>query len=190
MIYRFEHPPMRGACVDETNKKCYCNGSTFTLVEYGRKSGIIPIAAFLTLLKPNLVKNMWNSFILTLVEPAVIQRIGKMKEALDIAARVEDEISLEDGSYLAMSVQGTNDSSYLRGKGFGFPIQMSFRHLTGSEAAKTQKRLCGASMSIWKRDDEFCLVMLADTNRPEDNIECDYENALRLIVERLKKTLS
>lgn len=156
------------------------------MVEYGRKSGIILITAFRTLLN---LKNMWNSFRLTLTEPAVIQRVGKMQEVLGIAVKVEDEISFKDNSYLAMSAQPTTDSSYLRGDNFGYPIQMSFRRLTESEAAKTQKVLRSARISIWKKDCGLCLVRLADTNRPEDNVECTYEEAIKLIVERLKKTL-
>jgi hypothetical protein len=98
------------------------------LVEYGRKPAIIRIAAFLTLLK---LYFMWNSFRLILVEPAMIQRAGKLQEALEIATKVEDQISFNDGSYLEMSVQETTSSAHVRLNGFYFPILISVTRLTG-----------------------------------------------------------
>ncbi len=130
---------------------------------------------------------MYNSFKLTLVQPAIMQRLGKLASAIEIATSVEDAISFEDGSYLVMSIQETRDSSYARLKGFYFPILITVTRMTGEQESK---RISRASMAFWQKNDGHCLVMLRYTNKPADNPECNYQEAIAKIIETLKAELA
>ncbi len=127
---------------------------------------------------------MWNSFKLTLVEPATIQRRGKFQEALEIAMKIEDEIQYDDDSHLMVTIEATTDSSYMRLNGYFFPIHIQVKRMIGQSIHSI------AIMSFWRRDDGGCLIMLKQTNIPEDNPECGYPEALTKIIEVLKAKLA
>ncbi len=126
---------------------------------------------------------MWDDFKLTISEPAVIRRIGKMEQVLDIAERVEDGVRFKDGSFLKMSAQDTTDSSYLRLDDFWFPVQLTVKRVEGQLKQVTLGRV---HISFWKRHDSRCLVMFDQKNSPENNFNGDYKEALDWIVEKLK----
>lgn len=133
---------------------------------------------------------MQSSFKLIIENPAWILRVGKSDQVIQIAAAIQDAVHFEDESYLEITALYTSDSSYVQGEDFRFPVKFYITRLTSSNTEQAQEKLGTARIVFWKKDDETCLIRLAKTNKPEDNIECDYQTALRLITERLQKELS
>jgi hypothetical protein len=122
---------------------------------------------------------MWNSFKVTIEEPAVVQRVGKLPLLIELVTRIEDGIHFEDGSYLNARAHYSVDSSYARLRGFFFPLFL------GIAVKRDQKTENDVHVSFWNRDaDDRCLVMI-DTNRPEDNLEGSYQEALAWTVKRV-----
>lgn len=128
---------------------------------------------------------MWNSFELTIREPSIVRRVGKMETILDIADKIENGVTLVDGSYLAMNAHYTTDSSYARADDFFYPICFTVRQQIG-QMKKTTVSI--AEFSFWRREsDSRCLVMFNFSNSPENNFEGEYEEALNWIIRKIKK---
>ena len=122
---------------------------------------------------------MENDVRFTIIEPAVVQRVGKMQQAFDLAVRLEEGVRFNDGSHLVMSARADFDSSYVRLNNFWFPIYVQIQVMNGKKLQSL------ARVSFWKREeDSQCLVMI-DTNSPEDNFEGSYEEALNWTVHRV-----
>jgi hypothetical protein len=122
---------------------------------------------------------MKESFKLTIVEPAVIRRVGKLAELIELASRIEDEISFDDDSCISMNARYNTDSSYARLDDFWFPVQVVVRVTLGKKLQSV------VSLSFWKREeDSRCLVMFS-SNRPEDNFDGGYEEALAWTIRRV-----
>jgi hypothetical protein len=128
---------------------------------------------------------MWNSFELTIREPSMVRRVGKMETLLDIADKIENGVTLVAGSYLAMNAHYTTDSSYARTDDFFFPICFAVRRLVG-QIKKTS--VSTTEFSFWRREnDSRCLVMFNFSNSPENNFEGEYEEALSWIIRKIKE---
>ncbi len=130
---------------------------------------------------------MWNGFKLTIREPSMVRRVGKMETLLDISDKIENGVTLVDGSYLAMDAHYTTDSSYARTDNFFYPICFTVRRQTGQ---MKKISVSTTEFSFWRREnDSRCLVMFNFSNKPENNFEGEYAEALGWIVGKINELI-
>lgn len=126
-----------------------------------------------------------NEAQLNIREPAVVRRAGKVGVAIDLAAKIEDEVTVE-GCAIVMHVHYSTDSSYIRRNNYWFPLSMRV-------TAQRDKKIQGQPqwVSFWKRDsDGNALVMVGMSNAPENNFEGTYQEALEWTIHKIKENIN
>ena len=117
--------------------------------------------------------------------PAVMRRVGKLEIALDLATRIDDDVRVEAGHVLAMSAWCSDDSSHMRSADFWYPIVMRID-------VKKERKTVGEYQIVkfWKKDsDDIALVSIGMSNRPENNFEGKYADAIAWAVQQLSQRI-